>query len=321
MMGRPKGFAPWRPQKKTELLLAEMDEIFEEYREYLPMTVRQMFYRLVGKGHEKTERFYGRVQDACNRGRRSGRIPWSFIRDDGISRLGGETHYGYFENPREYYETYQELPNYYERSWHVDQPAYVAVLCEASGMVPMIERAVSQYRVEVISSSGFDSVTVKHDLFADALERYENYGQKTKLLHLGDHDPSGWWIHKSMKEDLCTFCQDHEDAPDDLVDLRRTALKPEQIVLYGIEPDLKPPSGDHAREFIARELGPPAQLEAIPPDTLSTLIRQDVERTLDLGVLMETTERERREKAEVQKKLDVVNEALRGAFGLDEDGA
>jgi hypothetical protein len=188
-------------------------------------------------------------------------------------------------------------------------------------MVPMIERAVSQYRVEVISSSGFDSVTVKHDLFAAALERYEEYGQKTILLHLSDHDPSGWWIHNSMKEDLSTFCHDHEDAPDDLVDLRRTALTPEQIVLYGIEPDLKPPSGDHANEFIARELGPPAQLEAIPPDTLSTLIRLYVESTLDLGVFMETRERERREKVEVQEKLDVVNEALRGAFGLDEDGA
>jgi hypothetical protein len=235
--------------------------------------------------------------------------------------FGGETRYGYFENPREYYETYQELPNYYERSWHVDQPAYVAVLCEASGMVPMIERAVSQYRVEVISSSGFDSVTVKHDLFADALERYVDYGQKTKLLHLGDHDPSGWWIHNSMNEDLCTFCQDHEDAPDDLVGLRRTALIAEQIVLYGIEPDLKPPSGDHAKEFIARELGPPAQLEAIPPDTLSTLIRQDVERTRDLGVLMETRERERREQVEVQEKLDVVNQTLLGAFGLDKEGA
>jgi hypothetical protein len=51
------------------------------------------------------------------------------------------------------------------------------------------------------------------------------------------------------------------------------------------------------------------------------LIRQDVERTLDLGVLMETRERERREQVEVQEKLDVVNQTLLGAFGLDEEGA
>jgi hypothetical protein len=55
-------------------------------------------------------------------------------------------------------------------------------------MVPMIERAVRSYRVEVASSSGFDSVTVKHDLFTDALERYESFGQRTVLLHLGDHE-------------------------------------------------------------------------------------------------------------------------------------
>jgi hypothetical protein len=103
---------------------------------------------------------------------------------------GGESRT--YETPVEYYETHETLHNYYERSLHADQPAYVAVLCEAAGMVPMIGRAVRNYRVEVASSSGFDSLTVKYDLFRDALYRYEVFGQKTILLHLGDHDPSGW---------------------------------------------------------------------------------------------------------------------------------
>jgi uncharacterized protein YfkK (UPF0435 family) len=36
---------------------------------------------------------------------------------------------------------------------------------------------------------------------------------------------------------------------------------------------------------------------------------------------METRERERREQVEVQEKLDVVNQTLLGAFGLDKEGA
>ncbi len=273
-MPRVKGFASWKPQKKTERLLADIDAVLKEYRQHLPLTIRQVFYRLVGKGYEKSESLYGSVQEACNRGRRSGRISFDHIRDDGVSRLAGETPEYCYESPQEYYEVHEEISNYYQRSWHVDQPAYVAVLCEASGMVPMVARAVQHYRVPVASSSGFDSLTVKHDLFADALRRYEEYGQRTILLHLGDHDPSGWWIHRSMTEDLTAFCRDHDDAPADLIDLRRTALTPEQIRYFSIEPDLKPPSGDHAKEFIERGLAPAAQLEAIPPDTLSAVIRQ-----------------------------------------------
>jgi hypothetical protein len=83
---RVKGFAPWKPQKRTEPLLADIEQVLEEYREYLPLTVRQVFYRLVGKGHPKTEGFYGVVQEKCNRARRSGRIPFASIRDDGVSR-------------------------------------------------------------------------------------------------------------------------------------------------------------------------------------------------------------------------------------------
>src|ERR671916_2028202 len=93
---------------------------------------------------------------------------------------GGE---GYtYTSPEKFYADQSEIYNYYKRSWHADQPAYVQVLCEAAGMVPMLARAVRRYRVAVASSSGFDSLTVKHDLFREALGRYERFDQPTVLL-------------------------------------------------------------------------------------------------------------------------------------------
>lgn len=47
-MPRVKGFATWRPQKKTLALLEDIDAVLEEYSGYLPLTIRQIFYRLVG---------------------------------------------------------------------------------------------------------------------------------------------------------------------------------------------------------------------------------------------------------------------------------
>jgi len=317
MAGRVKGFAPWNPQKKTAPLLEDIERVLEEYRMYLPMTVRQVFYRLVGKGYTKSESFYDSVQELCNRARRAGRIRFTSIRDDGVSRQGGERLT--YDSPQEYYEDNEELCNTYKRSWHADQSAFVQVLCEASGMVPMLEHAVRPYRIPVASSSGFDSLTVKYELFAEALERYEGLGQRTVLLHLGDHDASGWWIHRSMSEDLTAFCHDHDSAPHDLIDLRRAALTPAQIRSLRIEPDVKPvkPKG-HGLEFIRRGLEPAAQLEAVPPDTLVGVVRQAVEGALDMEVLRASREQERFEHAQVQGKLDEVNEVLRRAFGLHE---
>jgi hypothetical protein len=89
-MSRAKGFAAWKPQKRTQPLLEDIEGVLREYRDYLPLTVRQVFYRLVGKGHPKTENFYENVQDKCNRARRSGRISFTAIRDDGVSRRVAE---------------------------------------------------------------------------------------------------------------------------------------------------------------------------------------------------------------------------------------
>jgi hypothetical protein len=313
MAGRVKGFAPWKPQKRTEPLLADIEAVLEEYREYLPLTIRQVFYRLVGKGYPKTESFYATVQEVCNRGRRSRRIRFDDIRDDGVSRLGGES-LTYYTSPEEYYADQSELYNLYQRSWHADQPAFVQVLCEASGMVPMLERAVRDYRVPVASSSGFDSLTVKHDLFQEALRREEKYGQYTVLLHLGDHDPSGVSVYESMAEDLEAFCE----YVYGLIEVRRVALTPEQIRTRGIAttPDEIKPSDSRSRAFIARGLEPAAQLEAIPPDTLTAIVRQAVESALDLDMLRASQAQERLERGQVQEMLDEVNEVLREAFGL-----
>jgi len=80
-------------------------------------------------------------------------------------------------------------------------------------------------------------------------------------------------------------------------------------------PDEIKPTDSRAKVFIERGLEPAAQLEAFPPDTLSTVARLAVKSTLDPEVLAES--RERAERAEVQDKLDEVNEALRDAFGLE----
>jgi hypothetical protein len=119
-----------------------------------------------------------------------------------------------------------------------------------------------------------------------------------------------------MAEDLAAFCED--SGEDELIEVRRVALTPEQIVALGIAttPDEVKPTDSRSRAFIERGLDPAAQLEAIPPDTLTVVVRQAVESALDLDILAASQAQERLEHDQVQEKLDEVNEALREAFGL-----
>jgi hypothetical protein len=43
--GRVKGFADWKPQNKTEEIVLDIEDVLEECQSYLPLTVRQIFYR------------------------------------------------------------------------------------------------------------------------------------------------------------------------------------------------------------------------------------------------------------------------------------
>ena len=62
---RPRGFINWTPQPETETLLSAVRIILEHYvPTYGPMTIRQVFYRLVATTaalvdpYPKTERGY-----------------------------------------------------------------------------------------------------------------------------------------------------------------------------------------------------------------------------------------------------------------------
>jgi len=64
-------------------------------RNHLPLTVRQVFYRLVATyGFEKTERAYGRLCEHLVRARRAKLIPFGVIRDDGPVSYSSEWHDG-----------------------------------------------------------------------------------------------------------------------------------------------------------------------------------------------------------------------------------
>lgn len=297
---RAKGYAPWRPQKKTVALLWQVKEVLAEYRDYLPMTARQIFYRLVGAyGYPKSEGAYSRLTEHLVRARRARMIPFEDIRDDGISVMAHE----HYAGERAFYQKMNDMAAAYKRDKLASQKLDMRVYCEAAGMIPQLDRVCEPYSIPVYSCSGFDSVSAKHELNKTCWQAFTYRGRKTAILHLGDFDPSGESIfNDGLVEDIHAFLREdvsHKD-PNEVAVFERVALKAEHIERFKL-PTAPPKATDSRTKNWTG--GAACQLEALPPDVLASLLDATIKTYLNLAVLEADRLAEEEERRRISKAL------------------
>src|SRR5262245_10385890 len=199
---RPRGFiANWNPRAETRVLLEQVRAILLEYAVYLPLTLRQIFYRLVGvHEYEKTERAYERLCEHLNRARRARLIPMSAIRDDS----GVVAEPNMWDSGEQFLTTVRRQASELILDRTAGQRIRQVVICEAAGMVPQLERVVHPLGVTVMSGGGFDSTTDKHNFAADLAGQ----DRPTWVHSIGDHDASGVSMFLAFLEDVEAFTRD-----------------------------------------------------------------------------------------------------------------
>ena len=268
---RPRGFVTWRPHASTRELLEQVDAVLAEYAEHLPLTCRQMFYRLVGAyGFPKAEKASKRLQGHLVMARRSGRIPFESIRDDGatVNNAGG------FHDMADFWRAVHQAAENYRRDRMDGQPRVVEVWVEAAGMVPQAARVAHEYGAAVYSSGGFDSLTVKHA----AAQRIFARDRATVVLHVGDHDPSGLSVFDSAAEDVGAMVDGLEGPPVPAPEFVRVVVTPDQIARYQL-PEAPPKKTDKRGDW----KGGTVQAEALPPDVLAGELRAALDRWTDFN--------------------------------------
>ena len=267
MTGRPRGWKPWNPHLATRLLLDQIQEILDETRPQVgALTVRQLFYLMVVRhGFEKTEKAYARLGNYLDRGRRSRRIPMSAIREESHRR---ETPVGW-ESPDELVDQWHHHAANFRFNRQAGQPEFIVVWCEAQGMVGQLADAVRDFGVPVLSSGGFDSITLKHNFAEEVRARFDHGGNVgTRILHVGDRDPSGEHIHSSLFNDVNAFA-------DGAVEMTRLAVTERQVEDMNLP--TAPPKSTDKRSFS----GLTTQAEAIPPADLRRIVRLAVRSRID----------------------------------------
>lgn len=307
---RPKGFVSWRPQSATRRVLDQVNEVFEEYKSNLPLTYRQIFYRLVGQYEfPKTEKDYTRLCEYLVRARRSGLVPFAHIRDDGTL---GQSAGGMFGVDSFFRRVKSQADGYY-RHRALGQEKMIEVWCEAKGMVPQIAGVALPYGVNVRSTGGFSSVTVTHQ----TAERICRIPYTTVFLHVGDFDPSGQSIYEAMAEDIDTFVTQYKHTaekneyaepwdwvdPDSGFEYHRVALTEEQVTEYDLPTAPPKPSDSRTARWDAQT----CQAEAMAPNDLADVVRDAVVSHMDMDEYHRQIVLGHSDKREIKKRLEAIS--------------
>jgi hypothetical protein len=290
---RVRGLAPWKPQKKTWVLIEQVQEVLIEYAKYLPLTLRQIFYRLVGAYFfPKDEKAYKHLCEVLNRARRAGIIAFDAIRDDSadITTSTG------WRDPDSLIEQWWTDATYFRLDRQVDQLIRLIIMVEAAGMKPQIEAVVSDFGLSVIPCGGFDSLTAKYD-FAQALGQF---GGTTEVLHVGDLDPSGNHLFLSLAEDVETLIDDL-DLPGQVIFTRLVVL-PEHVTALDLP--TAPPKKTDRRAFDGDYT---VQAEAIAPDIMARIVAEAINERIDPAKLQQVLSREKRIRKWLSSQLDGID--------------
>jgi hypothetical protein len=287
---RVRGFAPWSPRQETLDLLDTVQGILREYRAQLPLTNRQIFYRLVGAhGFDKTEKAYARLCEYLNRARRAGIISFSDIRDDGTDSQGGHG----WDDPSQFWRSVRYSARSYRHNETDGQPYHCELWVEAGGMLPQAAAVARQYGITSYTAGGFNGLTDKYQ----TAERIAGQDKPVIIFHVGDYDPSGCAIIDSLAEDVGSFVEELNRYQE--VDWRRIAVTPDQIRRYRL------PTAPQKRTDVRGEPMPDTvQAEALPPDVLAREMDAAISQVIDHDALEATRTLGEQQRAEILRTLD-----------------
>ena len=224
---------------KEELIKIAMEDA-KEYESVigLPPTLREVYYRLVGKkiiAHTRSS--YNRFSEVLAEARYEGAFPWSLIKDDTrkFPRYC-EARTKFPDRPlteddlRKLLEAYvEEYSTASVNPWE-DQPKRVIITVEKDSLLDTVEAVVRRafpfgvYQIR--STRGYDSATDLHKLALDIalLPRH----QRPVILHIGDYGPTG----EDITRDLCERLK-RISKRDDII-FEKVAVTLDQVIQYDL---------------------------------------------------------------------------------------
>jgi hypothetical protein len=249
--------------------------ILDEYAaQGYDLTLRQLYYQHVARGFiPNKDSEYKRLGEMVNDARLAGLIDWNHITD----RTRELRELAHWDDPASIVEACAK--QFRLEKW-ASQENYVEVWVEKDALVGILQVACEPLDVAYFSCRGYTSQSEMWVAAMRLLARIKA-GKRVTILHLGDHDPSGKDMTRDILDRLRLFISHHAPTKTHRLDVNRIALNMSQVREYNPPPNPAKMSDARAAGYV-EEFGDESwELDALPPDVLSTLIREHVEKLRD----------------------------------------
>ncbi len=281
-------------------------------QDLLPLTLRQIHYQMVvrHKDYPNTKTSYDHLAQDLVAARLAGFVPWNAIDDPtrGLHEFTG-------------WESAQKRVADAAETFHLSRWANQVwapiVLVEKDAALGIISRACNDLDVPYASCKGYGSVSALRNQVANHCRVALDRGKSPVVIHLSDHDASGWDMPRNLEEylDLLVGCH---------VDMRHIALTLEQIAAgYGdgnpLPSDPVKKADPRSEKYIAhlaeRGLEPGAwEMDALSPADLHDRIVNEIDSCRDMTLWKEV------EEAEAEQKQTIARVAENWNVPLPNDG-
>jgi uncharacterized protein YlbG (UPF0298 family) len=264
-------------------------ETVNELREYWPLTLRQIYYRLVAAGHiENTRSKYNDLSVLIKQMRLDDWLPWEVLEDRGrrVSDKRG------WEDHREFLEAHIDwFLEDYERCYVQTQERYVELWCEKDALSQVFERVAYPYCIRAVTCRGYQSITFL-DAFRRRAQAAMERGQHPVILYLGDLDPSGVQMLEATRQTL----EDEMNLWG--IEYHRVALTPEQVALFNLpyDPTAVKTTDKRYKSYVRRFGDIAVELDALHPKTHREMAVEAIESQFDMHLFREEMEVENMER-------------------------
>lgn len=274
--------------KRSLNIIAVANKIIDEYtaQGYI-LTLRQLYYQFVARGFlENSLKSYNNLGNVISDGRLAGLIDWEAIEDRtrNLSKLGT------WDSPAEILEQDSKVFKY---DFWEKQPVYIEVWVEKEALVGVIERSAYKWRCPYFACRGYTSQSEAWN----AGQRFIGKAKLVKVIHLGDHDPSGIDMTRDNDERLKMFTTKSE-LDYEYVDLEiiRVALNMPQVQQYNPPPNPAKITDTRFADY-QRKFGDESwELDALDPRVIDELISNEITQYIDFDIWEEDKEREKKAK-------------------------
>lgn len=266
---------------KSLVLLDYCEQIIDQYlSQGLRLSLRQLYYQLVSRNIiPNTERSYKNLGNLVSQGRLAGMLDWDAIEDRmRVPRMITE-----WDSPAQIMDSV--ISGYCLPRWD-SQESYIELWCEKDALAGVITPITEEYHVLLMVNRGYSSQSAMKEA-AGRFQSANRNGKMISLLYIGDQDPSGEDMVRDVRDRLGLLT--YHDFSFDVV---KIAITQQQIAQYNPAPNPAKMSDSRAAKYI-EEFGQFSyEADALPPDVLDQIVRDEIREYIDFDAWDETIARE-----------------------------